>query len=174
MYRLCDKNRGRNTEVRLARDQSSTPKICRRPNSFEDRRESDKALDVRVRKFVFACSNRRSTGSSQGRSQELDMFFLIMDDVFEVTVILRSVSSGNEILFGEFFKSSLVEYIFKVFKLASGLTSVFSSATTSEYGRKTNRQRKLQDIGISDGLTFRLGNRCWCCEGRRCEKEHSS
>lgn len=68
------------------------------------------------------------------------MFFLIMDDVFEVTVILRSVSSGNEILFREFFKSSLVEDIFKVFKLANGLTSVFSSATTSEYEDEPSAQ----------------------------------
>lgn len=130
MYCLGDQDRGRNPEVILACDKPSTTKVCRGPDPFENRGEGNEARDIGVREFVFACSDWRSTSSGQSRSEELDVFFLIVNDIFKVAVILRIKSRGDEILFRHFFKSSLVEDIFKMLELVNSSESVSSSPKT--------------------------------------------
>lgn len=87
MYCLCRKNGRCDVEIILACDESCTTKIRRGSDSFENRRERNEALDIGIRKFVFACNNWCSTGGFQSGGEKLYMLLFIMRNELKVTII---------------------------------------------------------------------------------------
>ena len=64
--------------------------------------------------LVCACSNWGDTSGCQSRGEDLNVDLLILSNVHEVVVVVRSIACISEILSSEVLERALVEYVLKM------------------------------------------------------------
>jgi len=84
---------------------------------FKDTGEGDEGLGVFVGEVVCAGGDGLGTGAGDGGRQQLDVGFLIVDDVFEIAVVFFREAGGEEGGLGHHAETLLVEDILEMFEL---------------------------------------------------------
>lgn len=88
---LGDQNGACDGQVVLASNQGGTAKVGRSAHAFEDRGESDEALNIGVREGVVASLDRCDTGVRQSTGKKLHMLLLVVRNVLEVGIVVLAV-----------------------------------------------------------------------------------
>lgn len=77
-----------NGEIVLAADQTCAAKIGRGSNTFKDGRKGDEGGNVGVGEAVLACCDRCLALRLKRGGQGLNVYLLVMSNVFEIVVVL--------------------------------------------------------------------------------------
>lgn len=88
MERLSGENGTGNREIVFTADQWSASEIGCGSNTFQDGGKSDEGGNIGIREVVLACCDWCLPGCLKSGGQGLNMYLLIVGNVFEVVVIL--------------------------------------------------------------------------------------
>jgi len=134
--RFGDEDRAGHTEVFLAGDESSTTEVGRGANTLKDRSEGDEGLGILEREVISASSDGSGASTGDGAGQELNVLFLVADDVKQILVIQGREAGIDKVLLAHHADATFVEDILKMLEGKSVLQDVqVSDGCLSLFGR---------------------------------------